>query len=450
MPCIDVIFCLFYVVYIISFAYLCTDNIGKEEKMDKNIIKQIILWQQDFVSKIKLQNRSISFDDNANYVLVGIRRAGKSYMLYQHIQHLLAQGHSKEEILFVNFEDERITDIRKEELHLIIEAYRELFSYKPIIFLDEIQNVDGWEHFARRLADEKYRVFITGSNAHMLSREIASTLGGRYLTKEIYPFSFGEYLEYQGIELSSHWELSPVKADVIRLFSDYFYYGGLSEMFNMQDKKSWLQSLYQKILYSDIVMRKGVRNEQSLRMLVRKLADSVMQPTAIKRLQNILQGNGTKISRETINSYLDYMNESYLTFGISCFTDSISERETIKKHYFYDNGILNLFLFQPETKLLENMVAIHLYKKYGADLFYFNKNVEVDFCIPKEGILIQVSYRMQDDVTRNREVGALQKVAKFLKAQKCMIITYDQEETITLKDSDIDVEVVPVYKYLLS
>ena len=201
--------------------------------MDKNVIKQIILWQQEFVGKVRLQNRSVSFDENANYVLVGIRRAGKSYMLYQHIQHLVAQGHSREEILFVNFEDERITDIKKEDLHLIIEAYRELFSYEPIIFLDEIQNVDGWEHFARRLADEKYRVFITGSNAHMLSREIASTLGGRYLTKEIYPFSFKEYLEYQGITLPSHWELSPVKADVIRLFSDYFYFGGMSEMFNM-------------------------------------------------------------------------------------------------------------------------------------------------------------------------------------------------------------------------
>lgn len=417
--------------------------------MDKNIIKQIILWQQELVCKVELQGRKIFFDDNANYVLVGIRRAGKSYMLYQHIQHLKANGHSKEEILFINFEDERITDIKKEELHLIIEAYRELFSHQPIIFLDEIQNVDGWEHFARRLADEKYRVFITGSNAHMLSREISSTLGGRYLTKEIYPFSFREYLEYKGIQLTPHWELSPVKTDVIRLFSDYFYYGGLSEMFNLQDKQSWLQSLYQKILYSDIVVRKGVRNEQSLRMLIRKLADSVMQPTAIKRLQNILQGNGTKIKRETISAYLDYMHESYLTFDISCFTDNILERETIKKQYFYDNGILNLFLFQPETKLLENLVAIQLYKKYGEDLYYFNKNVEVDFCVPKEGLLVQVSYRMVDDATRNREIGALQKVSKFLNAKNCMIITYDQEETIHSDELEEDIKVIPIYKFLL-
>lgn len=417
--------------------------------MDKNVIKQIILNQQDFIGRIKLQSRNVCFEENANYVLVGIRRAGKSYMLYQHIQHLVANGHSIEEMLFINFEDERISDIRKDDLYLILEAYRELFAFQPIIFLDEIQNVDGWEHFARRLADEKYRVFITGSNAHMLSREISSTLGGRYLTKEICPFSFSEYLEYHNIHLPQHWELSPIRADVVRLFSDYFYYGGLSEVFDIQDKKSWLQSLYQKILYSDIVMRKGVRNERSLRLLIRKLADSVMQPTAIKRLQDILQGDGTKITRDTIGSYLDYLHESYLTFGISSFTDSVSQRESIKKRYFYDNGILNLFLFLPETKLLENLVAIKLYNKYGDDLYYYNKNVEVDFCVPNDGLLIQASYRMIDEATRNREIGALQKLSNFIKPQRCIIVTYDQEEIIQSNNLDVQIEVIPAYKFML-
>lgn len=417
--------------------------------MDKNVIKQIILNQQDFIGRIKLQSRNVCFEENANYVLVGIRRAGKSYMLYQHIQHLVANGHSIEEMLFINFEDERISDIRKEDLYLVLEAYRELFAFQPIIFLDEIQNVEGWEHFARRLADEKYRVFITGSNAHMLSREISSTLGGRYLTKEIRPFSFSEYLEYHNIHLLQHWELSPIRADVVRLFSDYFYYGGLSEVFDIQDKKSWLQSLYQKILYSDIVMRKGVRNERSLRLLIRKLADSVMQPTAIKRLQDILQGDGTKITRDTIGSYLDYLHESYLTFGISSFTDSISQRESIKKRYFYDNGILNLFLFLPETKLLENLVAIKLYNKYGDDLYYYNKNVEVDFCVPNDGLLIQASYRMIDEATRNREIGALLKLSKFIKPQRCIIVTYDQEEIVQSNDLDVQIEVIPAYKFML-
>lgn len=112
--------------------------------------------------------------------------------------------------------------------------------------LDEIQNVEGWEHFARRLADEKRRVFITGSNAHMLSREIASTLGGRYLMQEIYPFSFTEYLEYNHITLDTHWHLAPIRTDVVRLFEGYFYNGGLPESFSYTDKRAWLTSLYQK------------------------------------------------------------------------------------------------------------------------------------------------------------------------------------------------------------
>lgn len=415
--------------------------------MEKDIIKQIILKQQEFISRVTLLPRKLSIEKNGNYVFVGIRRSGKTYMLYQYIQQLLREGHNKQEILFINFEDERISDIKKEELHLIVDCYKEMFAQEPIVFLDEIQNVAGWEHFARRLADEKRQVFITGSNAHMLSREIASTLGGRYLMQEVYPFSFAEYLEYQQISLGNHWQLSPVKMDVVRLFEDYFYNGGLSESFNYEDKRSWLTSLYQKILYSDIVIRNNVRNEQSLRLLIRKLADSVLQPMATKRLQNILQGDGTKISRETISSYLDYLHDAYLTFALSNFSDSIPQREGIKKHYFYDNGILNLFLFQPETKLLENLVAIYLYKQFGESLYYYNKNVEVDFVVTDARLAVQVSYSIRDEQTRNREVNALVSLSRYMKIDTALIITKDQEETI--EEGGINIKVIPIWKWLL-
>ena len=414
--------------------------------MEKDIIKQIILNQQEFISQVKLLPRKISIEENGNYVFVGIRRAGKTYMLYQHILQLLKDGHSKQEILFINFEDERITDIKKEELHLIVECYKEMFAFEPIIFLDEIQNVEGWEHFARRLADEKRRVFITGSNAHMLSREIASTLGGRSSDLFRYPFSFTEYLEYNHITLDTHWHLAPIRTDVVRLFEGYFYNGGLPESFSYTDKRAWLTSLYQKILYSDIVIRNNVRNEQSLRLLVRKLADSVLQPTAIKRLQNILQGDGSKVTRETISSYLGYLHDAYLIFSLCNFNDSIPQREGTKKHYFYDNGILNLFLFQPETKLLENIVAIHLYKQYGEALFYYNKNVEVDFVVPDAGLAIQVSYSLRDEQTRNREVNALVSLSRFMNISTALIISKDQEETI--EQDGISIKVIPVWKWL--
>lgn len=416
-------------------------------RMEKKVIQEIILQQQDFIRKIKLQRRDISIDTSGNYVFVGIRRAGKTYMLYQYIQQMLSEGRDIREILFMNFEDERIADMRKEELHTVIDAYRELFPHEPVVFLDEIQNIDGWEHFARRLADEGRRVFITGSNAHMLSREIASTLGGRFIIKEVWPFSFSEYLQYKGMELERHWLLSPQKADVVRLLGDYFYYGGLAESFNYSDKRLWLSSLYQKVLYSDIVIRKGIRNERSMTLLIRKLADSVMQPTAVKRLQNILQGDGTKISRVTISAYLSYLKEAFLCFSISNFTDALPQREVMQKHYFYDNGILNLFLISPESKLLENLVAVCLLRKYGDGLFYYNRNVEVDFYVPSEQLGIQVSYSMTDPETRSREASALVKLNAFRPLKRLLIITYNEENNIVA--DGLTIEVIPVWKWML-
>lgn len=352
-----------------------------------------------------------------------------------------------EEILFINFEDERISDISKAELHLIIESYRELFPYKPYIFLDEIQNVDGWEHFARRLADEKYQVIITGSNARMLSRDIASTLGGRYLLQEVYPFSFKEYLDYRHVQLTSHWELSPQRADIVRLMEEYLHQGGLSESFALIDKGGWLQSLYERILLSDIVVRHKIRNERSLRMLVKKLAESVMQPTSVKKLQNILQGDGTKIARDTISDYISYLHDAYLTFSIANYSDSLLERATIQKHYFYDNGILGLFIMNPDTKLFENLVALHFFKKYGGRLQYYNHNVEVDFVVVEEKLAVQVSWSIIDESTSRREVEALVKTARFLNTDKAYIVTFNDEETI--QKDNLTISVIPIYKLLL-
>lgn len=416
--------------------------------MNKDIIKQIILSQQELIPTFRLIRRDFVFEPLACQVLVGIRRAGKSFLLYQYIQQLVAEGHSINEMLFINFEDERLIDITSGELHLIVESYRELFPYKPYIFLDEIQNVDGWEHFARRLADEKYQVIITGSNAKMLSRDIASTLGGRYLLREVFPFSFKEFLDYNKVVLKSHWELSPQRADVVRLANAYIHQGGLAESFGLADKRGWLQSLYEHILLSDIVVRYNIRNERNLRMLIRKLAESVMQPTSMKRLQNILQGDGTRISRETISDYLGYLHDSYLTFSLSNFTDSLSDRAVIQKHYFYDNGILSLFIINPDTKLLENLVALSLFKKYGDQLQYYSHNIEVDFVVASERLLVQSSWSIADPDTCQREVNALVKVARRFDTSSAYIITFNEEQTIT--SEGVTISVIPIYKWLLA
>ena len=423
--------------------------------MDKQIIKTIIGEKQQQITKTKLLQREEVFDDQSCYVLVGIRRAGKSYTLYQDMQAKLFAGRAKaEDFLYVNFEDERIASIRAEELGLLLDAYWEMYDQKrPFIYLDEIQNITGWEKFARRLSEAKHPVMITGSNAKMLNHEITSTLGGSYIQRNIYPFSFAEYLKYYGVQLDKNWEFQPeMRLAVVRHFHEYFIHGGFAESFDKTDKREWLTSLYQKILMGDIVERNKIRNSRIFRLLARKLADSVMQPTTLKRLEHIIKSTGDSISSTVLKDYLDYMEDAYLVFSIPNLVSPLTEQQTIVKRYFADNGILGLFLLGGETKLLENMVAVHLNKMYRNTpeelrLFYYNKGGEVDFCIPETNTAIQVSYSIDDADTYEREVGGLVKFLKAFKQYKGFIITWDTERQIT--EDGISIGAIPVWKWLL-
>ncbi len=415
--------------------------------MDKTTLKQIIRTNQEFVQQIKVVQRSYQLETGVNYILVGMRRAGKTYLMYQYVQNFLNQGHSIEEVLFINFEDERIVDMTQTDLHLILESYHEMYAHSPLILLDEIQNIAGWEHFVRRLADEKHRVIVTGSNAKMLSKEMATTLGGRFLVKEIFPFSFQEYLKYQGIELVDNWEYGAQRAEVVRAFDAYIAQGGIAEIFALQDKRGWLTSLYQKVLYSDIVLRNNIRNDKPLATLVRKLADSLMQPTSVRRMQNILSAMGYKVAHETVTAYLEYLNNAYLTFPITNFAATAVEKEGNKKYYFVDNGVLNLFLTDSNTKLLENLVAITLRRNETEYLYYYHRNIEVDFLLPKMSTAIQVSWTLFDDATFEREVSALQKLNKFKPQNQNIIITYNEEKM--LQYGEISIHVLPIWKWLL-
>lgn len=424
--------------------------------MNKQIIKTIIGAKQQEIEGMELLSRDNLFEDNSNYVLMGIRRSGKSYTLYQDILRHLTNGINKvEDILYVNFEDERIASITSEELDDILTAYQEMYDQKhPLIYLDEIQNITGWEKFARRLSESKYRIMITGSNAKMLSREIASSLGGSYISRDIFPFSFEEYLLYHDISLDKNWQYQPdTRLKVYRHFNEYFYYGGFAESFDKANKREWLTSLYQKILMGDIVERNKVRNPRVLRLLARKLADSVMQPTTLKRLEHIIRSSGDSISQTVLKDYLDYMEDAYLIFSVPNLISPLTEQQTIMKRYFADNGILNIFLFNGETKLLENLVAVHLNRLYHNTkeelrLFYYNKNVEVDFCVPEINQAIQVAYAIDDAETYEREVGGLVKFLKSFKNYHGIIITWDTEKTI--QEGGLSIDVLPIWKWLLA
>lgn len=423
--------------------------------MDKQVIKIVIGEKQQQIDKTRLLQRSGLFDEHSCYVLVGIRRAGKSYTLYQDMQTRLTAGTAKvEDFLYINFEDERLASMKSDELGLLLDAYWEMHDQKhPFIYLDEIQNIVGWEKFARRLAEAKFRVMITGSNAKMLSREISSTLGGSYIQRHIYPFSFEEYLNHCGILLDNNWEFQPEKRLAVVLhFYEYFYRGGFAESFDKTDKREWLTSLYQKILMGDIVERNKIRNPRIFRLLARKLADSVMQPTTLKRLEHIIKSTGDSISPTVLKDYLEYMEDAYLIFSIPNLVSPLTEQQTIVKRYFADNGILNLFLTGGETKLLENIVAIQLNRRYHNTpeelrLFYYYKGVEIDFCIPEEKMAIQVSYSIDDLDTYEREVGGLVKFLKTFKQYHGIVVTWDTERQIT--EDGITIKIIPIWKWLL-
>lgn len=414
--------------------------------MEKEIIKLLIAEYQRQAVEISLQERPYIIEDQINYVFVGLRRVGKSYLMFQQIRHLLDAGHLKDEILYFNFEDDRIASLNTEDLDRIKVCYEEMFECKPIFFLDEIQIVDHWEKFARRLADQGYRVYVTGSNAKMLSSEIATTLGGRYIIQNVYPYSFQEYIISMGIDLSDKNYIYRYRAEIVRAYENYFRFGGLPELSHVNDKRAWLSSLYQKIFFGDLITRYQVRNDFALRVLIRKLAESVKQPTSFNRLANVVSSSGKKISTDTVIDYLGYSIESWLIFPMENIAAKLAEKEANKKYYFIDNGILNLFLIDPLSSLLENQVAIQLRRMYGNEVYFYHHGIEVDFYVPDVQLAVQVCYSLQDVETRKREINALLKMSKRIDVKRWIVITKDEEETLT--EQGINIEVTPAWKWL--
>lgn len=411
-------------------------------------LKKVIVEYQEFLKTVELQTRDVAFEPKGKYVMVGVRHAGKSYLLYQRARELLAAGHSAEEFCYVNFDDERLIGMKAEALGEILEAYHSLFDHTPILFFDEIQNVIGWERFARRLANEKYLVFITGSNAKMLSREIATTLGERYLAMEVMPYSFGEYLRANGVTVGKNWKYGREANLVRRHVESYLRFGGFPEVLEYQNKRAWLNGLYGRIFFSDMVVRNGIKNEDALRLSVHKLAESVGQPAAYNRIANLVKAAGASTTTASVQDYVRFMRESCFVFSIPNLAAKFAERESVKKHYFIDNGLLNIFLTNPESALLENACALQLHRKYGDGVAFYRLNVEVDFYLPENGLAVQACWSMRDPDTRTRELKALEKLSERYELKKMFVVTRDESETIVLAGGGT-VEVIPLAEWLL-
>lgn len=421
--------------------------------MDKQVLKQILRDNQQEVERYVVFPRDLRLDNFPCHVLVGVRRAGKSYMLFHRIQRLLAEGHKWDEILYLNFEDERLENFDTEDFNRLLECHQEMYGKRPMLFLDEIQNIEGWHKFARRMADSNYTILITGSNAKMLSGEINTTLGGRFLTAEIYPYSFKEYLNVHQIP----WEGNEIvstegRSKVVRCFDEYLHHGGLPASALMPAKRDYLSSVYQKIYMGDIIARNKITNVAGIRILVRKMAESVCRPISYNRVNNLLSSVGGKLSLATTIKYVEYCENAWLLIRLRNYAASLTDKESNCKYYFIDNGILGLFLIDKDTMLLENLVALQLFRIYGHDtdnerVFFYKAGYEVDFYIPEDELAIQVSYSLLDEETKTRETEALGKLPDHLSCGRRLILTYDEEYNITDKHGTI--EVIPAWKWLL-
>ena len=319
---------------------------------------------------------------------------------------------------------------------------------KHYFYFDEIQNIDDWEKFAIRVANQGYKVDITGSNAKMLSKEVEAKLGGRYISKEILPYSFKEYLRALDIN-----EFAISNKDVAKInlvLEQYFINGGFPASLDFKNKREYVSSIYQKVLYGDIITHNKVRSENGMKLLIKKIAESIKQDLSYTKIQNVITGIGYKISKDVVIDYCSYCKSAFLLFTIENYYSSFVDKNSNPKYYFRDNGILNLFLDDKRTSLLENIVAINLYRKNKDDLYYLKRNkVDIDFYMSNPNIVIQVAYSIREIDTYNREVDNLIEFAKENKEKsKLIIVTYEEKQTIN-KDGYI-IDVVPLKEFLLN
>ena len=406
--------------------------------MNKETLKKVIYDQHQVIRDTVIVDRDIELEKNANYVLVGLRRAGKTTLLYKRVQDLIKEGVEWNQIIYINFDDERLIDFKLSDFDDILLVAEEMSSKQHYFYFDEIQNIDDWEKFAIRVANQGYKVDITGSNAKMLSKEVAAKLGGRYIMKEILTYSFNEYLRAHNL----NYDVYSTKeiAKINNLLEQYFIYGGFPASIDFKNKREYVSSVYQKVLYNDIITHNKVRSENGMKLLIKKISESVMQDISYTKLQNIITGIGYKISKDVIIDYCGYIKDSFLLFTIENYFASFVDKNSNPKYYFRDNGVLNLFIDGKKTSLLENIVAINLYRNNN-EMYYLKGNkVDIDFYLPNNNILIQVAYSLENQDTYEREVSNLINFSSDSKEElKLIIVTYEEKKEIQIEDKKINV-----------
>jgi hypothetical protein len=415
-----------------------------------------------------LQRRDYKLDLNTPHVndIVGVRRCGKTFYMYQLIQELIEQGVPKSSILYLNLDDDRLQPISGNELQLLIETFREIRDIQNssgedrlYLFLDEVQSYPSWERWVKGVYDRKQNVkmVISGSNASLLSQDISSLLTGRHLSTRMFPFSFTEFLEYRSVDYDM--KTLPYSEDRVvikRMFSEYLVNGGFPEtiIYPSMPSHELLQSYFDDIIYRDIISRYGIRNPHVFKDLALFCISNIAKPHTYNSLRRLF-ANYSSLSTDSLISYLNYLEDAFLLFSVSHYDNSLKQQmNKPRKLYCIDNGMINAVSFKLSSdtgRLYENMVFIQLLRS-GQEVYYWQnqKGHEVDF-VTKKGLeptqLVQVCYDLSDPETKERELNGLLAGMKNFEMDEGLIITSDEfgEEEIEGKK----VRYVPLWYWIL-
>ena len=357
-------------------------------------------------------------------IISGLRRAGKSTLLAQ-----LAHNLGEETFYYLNFEDDRLLNFQADDINDLYQSLLEIFGERKTFILDEIQNISGWEHFVRRFMDMGFKFYITGSNASLLSRELGTRLTGRYIAIELFPFSFKEYLRFRNIPLPPLDRMTTVDlAQLQKNLDEYSQSGGIPDALKYPELPI-LRTLYNDVLYRDIATRYRLGNVAMLKELGFFLMSNIANLISYNKLKQ--QFNVGSVN--TIKTYIEYMEDSWLFFTLNVHDYSVKRQQiAAKKIYSIDTGLSRSvgFQFSPNTgRVLENLVFLVLRQK-NQEVYYLTtpNGYEIDFYLPEKGQLIQVSQHLKSPTTREREIRALEDALAHTPAQSALILTDDNQE----------------------
>ncbi len=428
----------------------------------KEIFKQLIVeFQSRKLPEIIDRNIEIPLNTNKIISVIGVRRSGKTFILFQTIKRLVKQQKIPiERIVYINFEDERL-EITREELNQLIEAYKEIYPDisldKVYFFFDEVQNIEGWEKFIRRVYDNYTKnIFITGSNSKLLSSEIATSLRGRNISITVYPLTFKEFLNFKNFKVKKTDIYNTEKrAKIKSLFVEYMEFGGFPEVVFLEDKNlkiKVLQEYFEVMLYRDVIERYQIKNLLVLKYFIKRVVEDVGKPLSINNIYNELKSQGYRTARDSLYQYLEILETIFFSIVIKKYTKSVLKSElSQKKVYLIDNGFLNALSFSFKEKkgiLLENLL-LKEFKALNKEVFYFKEKRECDFIVVEnEKILpVQVTFSIADKKTKKREIEGLVEALKYFDLNEGLILTFDEKDELEVDSYKI--KIIPAYEYLL-